>query len=103
MNVKPLKELDYDLELSKIVKDVKAQKAKRILLQFPEGLKPHSTQVVEELKKSLPKTEVLIWLDTCFGACDVPLEVERLGVDLIVQFGHSPWVFENKKGIKIIK
>lgn len=103
MNVKPLKELDYDLELSKIVKDVKAQKAKRILLQFPEGLKPYSTQVVEELKKSLPKTEVLIWLDTCFGACDVPLEVERLGVDLIVQFGHSPWAFENKKGIKIIK
>jgi 2-(3-amino-3-carboxypropyl)histidine synthase len=103
MNVKPLKELDYDLELSKIVKDVKAQKAKRILLQFPEGLKPHSTQVVEELKKSLPKTEILVWLDTCFGACDIPLEVERLGVDLIVQFGHSPWAFENKKGIKIIK
>ena len=103
MNVKPLKELDYDLELSRIVKGVKSQKAKRILLQFPEGLKPHATQVVEELKKSLPKTEVLIWLDTCFGACDVPLEVERLGVDLIVQFGHSPWAFENKKGIKIVK
>ena len=32
-------------------------------------------------------SEVFIWLGTCFGGCDVPLEVEKLGVDLIIQFG----------------
>lgn len=104
MQSKSLKELDYDLELSKIVESVKKQKSKRVLLQFPEGLKPYATQVVEELQQKLGnKTEIFIWLDTCFGACDIPLEVERLGVDLIVQFGHSAWAFENKKGIKIVR
>lgn len=104
MEVKSLKELDYDLEIEKIIEAVKKQKAKRILLQFPEGLKPYANQVVEKIKTELgKKIEILVWLDTCFGACDIPLEVERLGVDLIVQFGHSPWAFENKKGIKIVK
>jgi 2-(3-amino-3-carboxypropyl)histidine synthase len=99
-----INELDYDLELERIVKTAKKQKAKRILLQFPEGLKPYSTRVVEELKKNLGKNiEIFIWLDTCFGACDVPLEVEKLGVDLIVQFGHSPWDFSDKKDISVLK
>lgn len=30
----------------------------------------------------------------CFGACDVPLQVENLGVEFVVQFGHSEWKFE---------
>ena len=35
--------------------------------------------------------QVIIFLGSCFGACDVPLEVERLGVDLLVAWGHSEW------------
>ena len=34
---------------------------------------------------------VLIWGGSCYGACDVPLQVERLGVDLLIQWGHSEW------------
>jgi 2-(3-amino-3-carboxypropyl)histidine synthase len=102
MNLKPLNELDYNLEIEKIVKTAKKEKSKKILLQFPDGLKPYSTQVVKELKDKLNKTEILIWMDSCFGACDIPIEAERLGVDLIVQFGHSAWDFKDKKRIRIL-
>ncbi|MFA7707721.1 MAG: diphthamide synthesis protein [Candidatus Pacearchaeota archaeon] len=105
MQIKTIEEINeiYDLELDKIVKTIKKNKAKRVLLQFPEGIKPYSTVVVDYLSglKELKNIEFFIWLGTCFGACDVPLEVERLGVDLIVQFGHSAWKFGDKK-IKII-
>jgi 2-(3-amino-3-carboxypropyl)histidine synthase len=103
MEKKSLADLDYDLELEKVVKEIKKQKAKRVLIQLPEGLKPAATLIVDELKKQTKgKVELIIWLDSCFGACDVPVEVERLGVDLIVQFGHSNWDFSDKKGIKVL-
>jgi len=95
MQTKTINEINemYELEIDKIVGNIKKQGARKVLLQFPEGLKPYSTIIAEEVEK---KTGCLcfIWLGDCFGACDVPLEVEGVGVDLIVQFGHSEWMFE---------
>ncbi|NQV08993.1 diphthamide synthesis protein [Candidatus Woesearchaeota archaeon] len=82
--------MDYDLEIEKIVKEIKAQKAKLVLLQFPDGLKPSAKKVQDELKQKTD-AKILLWGGSCFGACDVPVEVERLNVDLIVTFGHSVW------------
>ncbi len=82
----------YDLEINKIVRIILNKKAKRVLLQFPEGLKPYSNVVCKEIEKQ-SDCQCFIWLGDCFGACDIPLEVEKLGVDLIVQFGHSAWKF----------
>lgn len=80
----------YELEIDKIVKAIKKEKAKKVLLQFPDGMKPYSTVISKEIEKKA-KTRCFIWLDSCFGACDVPLEVENIGIGLIVQFGHSKW------------
>ena len=91
----------YELEIEKIVKTIKKEKAKRVLLQFPDGMKPYSQVICDEIENN-SKAECFIWLGTCFGACDVPIEVERLGVDLIIQFGHSSWSFEKNKGIKTL-
>ncbi len=93
-------EREYELEIDKIIQTIKKEKAKKVLLQFPDGLKPYSTVISEEIERK-SGCECLIWLGTCFGACDVPLDVERLGVDLIVQFGHSAWEYK-KKNMKII-
>ncbi len=78
----------YDLELLKIIKTIKKQKPKKVLLQFPEGLKPYAQTITDEIK-SETNCSCFIWLDSCFGACDIPLETEKLGIDLIIQFGHS--------------
>ena len=80
----------YDIEIDKIVGNIMENKAKKVLLQFPEGMKPYSTVIADEVEERAG-CEVFIWLGSCFGACDVPLEVEKLGVDLIIQFGHSSW------------
>jgi 2-(3-amino-3-carboxypropyl)histidine synthase len=94
----------YELELSNIAKAIKKEKAKKVLLQFPDGLKPYALDIEKNLKIILGnKTEFFIWMDSCYGACDIPLQTERLGIYLIIQFGHSPWDFSGKKGIKIIK
>ena len=35
--------------------------------------------------------EIIFWAGSCFGACDIPVGLEKLGVDMIIQFGHSGW------------
>ena len=92
---KLLNELDYDLELERVAEEIKKQKAKRVLIQLPDGLKPFATSITEELKQiTNNKCEILIWAGSCYGACDIPLEGEKLGIDMIVQFGHSAWNFK---------
>jgi len=78
----------YNLELDKVIENIKKQKAKLVLLQFPDGLKLYATDVVDYLEKNT-KAEFLIWMDSCFGACDLPGGLEKLQIDLIVQFGHN--------------
>ena len=91
----------YELELDKVVRDIKKNNAKKVLLQFPEGMKPYSTVICDEVEEKT-KIQCFIWMGTCFGACDVPLDVEKLGVDMIVQFGHSAWKFDKEKGVKVV-
>src|SRR4030066_2184169 len=80
----------YNLELERIISEIKKTKAKLVLLQFPDGLKPYATAVADYLKEKT-KAEFLIWLGSCYGACDIPAGIEKLKlkVDLFVQFGHN--------------
>jgi 2-(3-amino-3-carboxypropyl)histidine synthase len=80
----------YDLELEKVVLEVRKSKAKLVLLQFPDGLKPYATSVVDYLEEKT-KSDFLIWFGSCFGACDSPVGLEKISpkIDLVIQFGHS--------------
>ncbi len=78
----------YELEIDKIVRTINEKKSKRVLLQFPEGMKPYAQAICDKIE-TRAKCECFIWLDSCFGACDVPFEVGRLDIDLVIQFGHS--------------
>ena len=92
MKEKKLEEIQkkYDLELERIIKEIKTMKAKLVLLQFPDGLKPYATAVVDFLREKT-NAEFLIWLGSCYGACDTPVGLEKLEpkIDLVVQFGHN--------------
>jgi 2-(3-amino-3-carboxypropyl)histidine synthase len=83
----------YDLELERIISEIKKAKAKLVLLQFPDGLKPWATRVVDWLEGHTKEanTRFLIWFGSCYGACDIPIGLEKLKpkIDLVVQFGHS--------------
>ena len=102
MEKKTIKEIQqiYELELNKLISKIKKEKARKVLLQFPEGMKPYSTEICAYIEQKT-SCEGFIWLDTCFGACDIPLEVEKLGVDLIIQFGHTAWDY-NREDINVL-
>lgn len=92
MQNKTINEIEkiYDLELDKIIFEIKKNNAKLVLLQFPDGLKPYATAVVDYLEEKT-NAEFLLWLESCFGVCDIPVlgkEIEKK-IDLIIQFGHN--------------
>lgn len=82
--------MKYDLELDKVIKEIKKTKAKKVLLQLPDGLKPNATEIVSNLKKET-NANIFLWLDSCWGACDFPTIKD---IDLLIQFGHSSFGFE---------
>lgn len=81
--------MKYDLELKKVVKEIKKQNAKLVCIQLPDGLKPEAGNIQKELE-SKTSAKIIIWLGSCFGACDVP-DIKKQGVDLLVQWGHEEW------------
>ncbi len=85
----------FDFEEERIKQEIAKLGAKRVLLQLPEGLKPEGPRLAKIIEKSgaLP----IISADPCYGACDLATaDAERLGIDLIVHFGHSKMVKHEK-------
>lgn len=94
-------EEEYSLDLDKAVEEIKKQKAKLVLIQFPDGLKQYATAVVDYLTDKT-ESEFLIYLGSCFGACDYPVGMDKLGIDLMIQFGHNalmPSYLNNGKAV----
>ncbi len=84
-------EQEYDLELDRIVSEIKKTKARNVLLQFPDGMKPYACVIAKEIE-SRTKATCIIWLSSCYGACDTPaLGKSEKDIDLVISFGHSKW------------
>lgn len=81
---------NYDLELHRVIERINKYQAKLVCIQLPDGLKPRASEIQQAIEKNT-NAGTIIWMGSCFGACDVPLQAERLGVDLLVQWGHSTW------------
>jgi 2-(3-amino-3-carboxypropyl)histidine synthase len=79
--------MDIDLELERVAAFIMSEKAKRVIIQLPDGLKPRAAEISDYLEDKT-KAQVFIWQSSCYGACDTP-DVD--GFDLLVQFGHSEW------------
>jgi len=78
----------FNLEKSRLKREVQIRKAKLVFIQVPDGLKPH----VQILASTVEKAGALaiISADPCYGACDLAIaEAESLGADLVVHYGHS--------------
>ncbi|MEA3414476.1 MAG: diphthamide synthesis protein [Nanoarchaeota archaeon] len=87
--MRTLKDLEeyYKLDLDKALKEIKKEKAKRVLIQFPDGLKHYALAVVDYLEEKTG-VSIVIYLGSCFGACDTPQGFEK-HFDLMIQFGHN--------------
>lgn len=86
----------WDFDEDSVIEAVKEHSAKRVLLQFPDGIKMHALPIVERVRLETDCEEVLVWAGSNFGACDLPIESKNVGVDLIIHFGHSPWDYKRE-------
>lgn len=85
----------FDLEETRLRKEITKRGAKLILIQLPEGLKaegPRLAAIAEEAGAL-----AIVSADPCYGACDLALaDAESLGADLIIHYGHSPQIKQER-------
>ncbi|QRV15241.1 diphthamide biosynthesis enzyme Dph2 [Haloterrigena salifodinae] len=88
MQLKHDREWDYELE--QIVDAIEERDAKKVGLQFPEGLKRRGPAVADDLRE-LSDDDVTFMLSgqPCYGACDLDTYLMKR-TDVFVHFGHSP-------------
>jgi 2-(3-amino-3-carboxypropyl)histidine synthase len=84
---------EFDFELDKIASTIRERSCRKVMLQFPEGLKRRAPGVAATLAN---KTGALVVIsgEPCFGACDIP----DTDADLTVHFGHLPIPCLSTKG-----
>jgi len=78
----------FNLEEKRLKQEIMKRKARRILIQLPEGLKPYGSYLASIVEKT--GALAIVSADPCYGACDLATsEAESLNADLIVHYGHS--------------
>lgn len=88
-----------DKNISKLAEKVQSTKAKRVLLQVPEGLRTRFTEIADALKG----INVFLSTDPCFGACDLRNnEAKALECDLIVHIGHTKFYKNSEKDVPVL-
>jgi 2-(3-amino-3-carboxypropyl)histidine synthase len=81
-------------DLSRLIGELRERGARRVALQFPEGLRRGAPGMALRLKEE--GFEVMVSGDPCYGACDLPLPALALA-DALVHVGHAP--VEDRPGI----
>jgi 2-(3-amino-3-carboxypropyl)histidine synthase len=79
----------YDLEEARLIEEIKRRSPCRILIQFPEGLKPFAARLAEKLEDT-SQADIFVSGDQCYGACDLALlQMKQLQADLLIHVGHA--------------
>lgn len=80
---------NYNFEIHKTIWRIREMKAKRVALQFPEGLLMYS-MVISDILQQFTTADTVIMGDVTYGACCVDdYTAAALGADLLVHYGHS--------------
>jgi len=78
----------YNLDLKKVIKQIRDLGAKLVGLQFPDGLKIQASKVAQQIESETGATAI-ISADPCFGACD-PSDGKMTNlVDILIHYGHT--------------
>ncbi|CAL8464545.1 g4080 [Coccomyxa elongata] len=81
---------NYNFEIHKTVWRIKQMGARRVALQFPEGLLMYACVIADILESFAGAEHVFILGDVTYGACCVDdYSARALKADLLVHYGHS--------------
>lgn len=86
----------WEFDEQAVIDSIRKHGARKVLLQFPDGIKPHAIEMVRKVRSECDVDEVLVWQGSNYGACDLPVEARNVGVDLIIHFGHTPWNYKRE-------
>ena len=68
--------MEYELELEKAIKEIKGHDAELVLIQLPDGLKPKSKEITDEINRLALETD---------GVSKVTvLKARKLGLEIFV-------------------
>ncbi|RLG21677.1 diphthamide biosynthesis enzyme Dph2 [Candidatus Micrarchaeota archaeon] len=77
--------MDYDFEFERVKKEIVRRKAKKVLVQLPEGLKQYAKEIMDKLSET--GAEIILSADPCYGACDI-----KVNYDLTIHYGHTQMI-----------
>ena len=83
----------FEIDLKFLRKELSNPSIKKVCLQFPDGLKPKSKEIVDQLKEEFQDIEFYLWFGSNYGGCDLPIYLDNLGFDLLINFGHAEFKF----------
>jgi len=84
----------YDLEIDRVSEGIRSSGARRVLIQLADGMKHKAEAIVREIEEK-SGASVFIWFGSCYGGCDIPLGLEGINIDMVVQWGHNAFVKED--------
>jgi len=59
----------YDFEFDRVIAEINERRAKKVLIQLPDGLRPYAFQLAEKIQK-INQVNIIFSGDSCYGACD---------------------------------
>ncbi|KIY97597.1 putative Diphthamide biosynthesis protein 1 [Monoraphidium neglectum] len=81
---------NYNFEIHKTVWRLRQAGARRVTLQFPEGLLMYACAIADILQDHAGAEHVFVMGDVTYGACCVDdYSAAALGADFLVHYGHS--------------
>jgi len=90
-----MKASSFDFEEERLKEEIRKRGAKRVLFQLPEGLKAEAPRLALIAEKM--GAVAIVSADPCYGACDLAVqEVQNLGADLLVHYGHSEMMSQQR-------
>jgi 2-(3-amino-3-carboxypropyl)histidine synthase len=94
---------NYNFEIEKTLWRIQETQAKRIGLQFPEGLQMFACILCDILKSLSEIEDCIVLADIVFGACCVEdLTASELNLDLLIHYGHSCLIPINETCMKTL-
>lgn len=94
---------NYNFEIHKTLWRIKEINAKRVGLQFPEGLQMYACLIADIIGAIANLEDVVILADVVYGACCIEdLTANELRLDLLVHYGHSCLIPINETCMKTL-
>jgi len=94
---------NYNFEIHKTIWRIREAKAKRVVLQMPEGLLMYGTTIADIIE-DFTEAETVIMADVTYGACCVDdYTTGALDADFLIHYGHSCLIpIDQTAGIKVL-